>query len=571
MQAGKKIVGNVKKIAGCLFLLGFLSIESFFSFTNNLRYTGFALSISSASASTTPVSAVPDITNFGRLKESKILRGKGTGTENIYYCVGTDNTGSCRDNLTGYIVSTVSGDLKPALSSQSPGFCCAKVNLQCKDDNDCKQQMWNAMGQENQNCQNVAHQAIMCCHQPSHCPGATFTQITDLVAGLSQVFSQPMSISQQCKRAKRTFGLMGVKSGILATQCKTGASTCSNTCRESEKKTVDFLGSKCGIEGLWPVFERHNFSVQNLSIRDPNFHPAGVLRPVMYNSNNNSEIYKELDELYENQVHKVTCSYEFFRETYQYMLNKTNLFYAAKVCTTTAEQSNVHIGNVVENMLKSLAMQAANCKDQAVGHSTGSPGITIPTTPPPPDDQEITTVSGGGGCQTPPCGETTSTPPYPGVDLDEGLFDLGTTNGLPPGPKPGGPASGLVGPRGGGGGGMGGGGGGGGGGGRGGRGGRKGSPKGKQILLGTRSGKFAGYGGGGGAFGAKNQGGAGPWSKGNAPKKRLASLDLKKLLPKDKKLGHLDKAFGSPHDNIFQRVTHRMKWMCQTKKISCRK
>ena len=498
---------------------------------------------------------------------------KGTKEASIYYCIQPDANGNCSPNLSPFTKKNEHGliFLSPTnTATEATSHCCKNIEFSCTENTDCKTEMENLINQADHECLDGATKAISCCHQPQTCSGATFTQMTDLVAQLSHVFSGSLSISQQCKKYQQIFGLMGVKSGVLAAQCKRGASRCASQCSHSASQIIQHLSDTCGLEtNLEPIFERQNFSAQSaLSITDPNFQVMGALGrggSSHRTRTNNNRVYKELDKAYAKNIAKVRCSHEFFKSTYKRILDtkRTSVFYAPRVCSLSSEQSNTHIGNVVENILKGLAMQAANCRDQT---KPSDPPPNIPTPPAPPPDLPPPTSTGSGGRINQPTPPTTST--TNGPDFEDSLFDQ--VEKSPFGPNSGGSPSGLVGPRGGGGGAMGGGGGGGGqaGGRRNSK--RKGSAKNPDILLGVRSGKFAGYGSSGGSSFNEDPEKQGPWSGKNEPKKRLASLDLKKLLPKDKKLGHLNKAFGSPHDNIFQRVSHRVKWMCQTNKISCR-
>ena len=96
-----------------------------------------------------------------------------------------------------------------------------------------------------------------------------------------------------------------------------------------------------------------------------------------------------------------------------------------------------------------------------------------------------------------------------------------------------------------------------------------GSAKARKILQGYQGGKFTGYGGGGSNNNAGGRKGRGWKSKKDKKKKRgMASLDLKKLFPKEKRNKKIGK-FGSPHDDIFKRVSDRFQYMCRTKKIDC--
>ena len=74
--------------------------------------------------------------------------------------------------------------------------------------------------------------------------------------------------------------------------------------------------------------------------------------------------------------------------------------------------------------------------------------------------------------------------------------------------------------------------------------------------------------GGGGNSGSEREGRRG-FRRGKKEGRKAASLDLKKLLPKGKQLNHKIGKYGSPHDDIFQRLSDRIQWMCKTDKIKC--
>ena len=109
---------------------------------------------------------------------------------------------------------------------------------------------------------------------------------------------------------------------------------------------------------------------------------------------------------------------------------------------------------------------------------------------------------------------------------------------------------------------------GGGGSGGGGRHGAYGARKPAQVALGLKSGgKFKGYGGGGNKSNPSKR--SRTRKKSKKDPKNFASLDLKKLLPKGKQINHKTGKYGSPHDNIFKRMSDRIQWMCRKERIDC--
>ncbi|MDE0518217.1 MAG: hypothetical protein OXH36_01480, partial [Bdellovibrionales bacterium] len=196
----------------------------------------------------------------------------------------------------------------------------------------------------------------------------------------------------------------------------------------------------------------------------------------------------------------------------------------------------------------------------------------VPTCPPncpgpPPTPPPVEPPGGGGGGGPSEVADPFADAPLPQAanpfgedpDLGEGAPDMGK------GVKKG--MSGLIGGGGGtGGGGLGGLGSGGPSGGRD-RGGKAPARK-KKVLLGFKGGKFTGYGGGASNSGEERS--RRRASRSGKKRRGVAALDLKKLLPKGKQLNNKVGKFGSPHDNIFQRMSDRIQWMCRTEQISCK-
>ena len=406
----------------------------------------------------------------------------------------------------------------------------------------CEAQVKMAVSEAVETCGELQSEAHKCCHTPEQCVGGGLAHALDGLGKMHVNLSTLGGQKKQCKAVQQTFGMYSGMQGLMATQCTRKASKCTSGCNEKRDEAVQAFQSACGV--------------------DPRQQPSH-------------------DE-------SLSCTEDFF-DTYrkQIVSNKhglidyadVNINKVGKECQRTGQEANRNIGDMTTNLGTALMASVKECGQKAKeqGWEWETPEVPEYQAPAPPDstpgslpDLPTPTLAGGGGDST------------TGTTLDDGPPTQAPANPFDvepelPDPAPedakGGPSGfgGLVqAGGGGGGGGMGGLPGGGGGGGGGGDYGRGGDSKRRKILQGYHGGKFTGYGGGGkGGNSRAGQGKRGWKGKGNKKKKRgVASLDLKKLFPKEKRNKKIGQ-FGSPHDDIFKRISNRIQYMCKTKRIRC--
>ena len=408
----------------------------------------------------------------------------------------------------------------------------------------CEAKVKVAVREAVETCGELQREAQKCCHQPEQCVGGGLAQTLDGLGKLNVALSQLGSQKRQCEAVQQTFGMYSGMQGAMAVQCKRKASNCTSDCNTQLVEAVKAFESACGV--------------------DP-----------------------RQQKIHDNSL---SCTEKFFEEYRPHIVsnqhghsdyNDVNISKVGEECKRTGMESNRNIQDMSTNLGTALLASVKECEQKAQenGWEWETPEIPGPPNyqPPAPPGPQVPTqpglpppVAGGGG------GDTTRSPldegpsmqkPANPFDVEPDMDEAG------PSIDQGGPSGfgGLVGAgSGGGGGGLGGGfGGGGGGGGGDDRGGDGGSAQARKILQGYQGGKFTGYGGSGGVGGGK-KGNKGRWGKGKKKKKKrgMASLDLKKLFPKEKRNKKIGQ-FGSPHDDIFKRVSDRIQYMCKTKKIDC--
>ncbi len=424
----------------------------------------------------------------------------------------------------------------------------------CKRDENqsCEADLVLALEEAIETCAELQKKANKCCHSPEQCVGGGLATALDGLGKLHVGMSAFRGAKEQCDAVKETSGLYAGMKGAMVGQCTSKANSCQSGCRQEQNKVAKAFKEAC-----------------RGSIRDK--------------------------EGYNPSEH--SCTERFFSHyKEQYITTHTtqsdgrevNIAKAPGQCEVTGREANRSIQDMSTNIGTSLLASMRECggeppleweqkspviPQQPIIRPTGSPIISSPDGPPAP----VPELGGGGPDKDPrkrrrkpfelPDDDPLSGPADPlGEEPDLGEDEQEEDKSSPGG------MSGLLGGRGGGtGGGLGGLGGGGGSSGPGRRGSGGGdSAKGKKILHGYAGGKFAGYSGGGSASGNSRRGYRRSAKRGKGSKRGLASLDLKKLLPKGKQLNHKVGKFGSPHDDIFQRMSHRVQWMCRTNKIPCK-
>ena len=398
----------------------------------------------------------------------------------------------------------------------------------------CEAELKNALEEAQETCAELQTSAQECCHEPEECVGGGLAHALDGLGKLNVALSQFKSRKRQCDAVQQTFGAYGAMQGAMAAQCTNTADECVQGCNSALDKVVSAFEKACN-----------------------------------YNPRTGGE-----HDLYEH-----TCTPEFFEKyvkEYKSDNNDQQISIAGvpEACKRTGREANRRIHDMSTNLGASLMASVKECDESGpiVPIQPPAPLTPLPPLPPPnpagvPDPKPY---DGGGGTKKLNV-ERNQLPSDTPLQQAANPFDQEPD--IPPlEPKPKGVAGkmgGLIasgGSGGGGGGGLSGGGGGGGGGP--GRGPAGGGGKKKKVLLGFKGGKFAGYGSGGGFDGEKEDKKRATAKRGKN-KKGVAKLNLKKLLPKGKQLNHAVSKFGSPHDNIFQRLSNRYQWMCKTKRIDC--
>ena len=434
-------------------------------------------------------------------------------------------------------IITDNGELKT--SSGFTWFICEKGEEQ-----NCEVELVHAFEEAAEICATLQKEAHECCHSPEQCVGGGLATALDGLGKMHIGISGLKGPKEQCKAVRQTFGLFSSMQGAMATQCTRKANACQEGCAQEQRRVAEQFKQAC------------NHDIRIKADYDENEH---------------------------------TCDEEFFKHyRSQYKKNgwsaqeDINISLVPEQCERTGREANRNIQAMSTNLGTSLMASMKECGEtpEPLKWETPKPPkfqrYTHHDPPPTPSPRPMPTPSpylGGGGREPTtnrPKKRGLPTPNTPGPAADP----LGVEPDLPDDPEKDGPGApgGMGGLLGGSGGssGMGGFGlsGGGGGGSPGGEGNDDDSPKSNKILHGYAGGKFAGYGGGG----SVNQGGRKfkRSAKNKKNKRKLARLNLKKILPKGKQLNHKVGKFGSPHDNIFQRMSNRYQWLCRTNKMNCR-
>ena len=419
------------------------------------------------------------------------------------------------------------------------GFRCWEM---CKVNNNqaCEAKLKSAISEAVEICGDLQSEAHKCCHSPEKCVGGGLAHALDGLGKMNVALSQLGSQKRTCEAVQQTYGMYSGMQGAMAAQCRRKASKCTSGCNEQLSSVIEAFESACGVD------------------------------PRQQDSHDES----------------LSCTEDFFDEYRTKIFSNqhgqandgdVNISKAGKDCQRTGQESNRNIGDMTTNLGTALLASVKECEQKAQQNGWEWSAPTPPNwqAPAPPTGPQVQPqspglpppVQAGGG------GDSKKLPDGPSMQKPANPFDVQPDmEDGEPGLDPSGP-SGFGGLVTAGGGGSGGGGGGLGGGGGGGDGDDApndgGSAKARKILQGYQGGKFTGYGGGGSNNNAGGRKGRGWKSKKGKKKKRgMASLDLKKLFPKEKRNKKIGK-FGSPHDDIFKRVSDRFQYMCRTKKIDC--
>ncbi len=411
------------------------------------------------------------------------------------------------------------------------------------EEQNCEEDLKLAFEEAAEICATLQKEAHECCHTPEQCVGGGLATALDGLGKMHIGISSLKGPKKACKAVRQTFGLFSSMQGAMATQCTRKANACQEGCAQEQRRVAEQFKQAC------------NHDIRIKADYDENEH---------------------------------TCDEQFFKH-YRSQYKKSgwsaqediNISLVPEQCERTGREANRNIQAMSTNLGTSLMASMKECGETGEPlkwETPKPPKIPRYTRPdiPTPSPRPVPTPSpylGGGGREPPPNrpkkrGLPTPNTPGPAAD------PLGVEPDLPDDPAKDGPGApgGMGGLLGGSGGssGMGGFGlsGGGGGGSPGGEGNDDDSPKGNKILHGYAGGKFAGYGGGGSA----NQGGRKfkRSAKNKKNRRKLARLNLKKILPKGKQMNHKVGKFGSPHDNIFQRMSNRYQWLCRTNKMNCK-
>ena len=401
----------------------------------------------------------------------------------------------------------------------------------------CESNLYRALEEAQDICSDLQNEARECCHEPEQCVGGGLAQTLDSLGKLNVAIAGMKGQKAQCEAVQQTFGMYGGMQGAMAARCMNKASACSRGCNAEVEKVAEAFGKACN--------------------HDP-----------------------RTKANWEEDMHSCDKKlFDHYIKNYKGLTNteRISIGEVSDECKTTGKEANrriqdmsTHLGTSLLAGMKECGMEPEEWKPtpppEGCPPNCPPPPPTCPPVcpmpPPPPPPIETTGGGGGGGPSADPFADDplpqAANPFDEDPDLGDGGPDVG--KGVQKG------MSGLLGGGGGtGGGGLGGLGGGGSSGGGRNRGGGAPAKK-KKVLLGFKGGKFTGYGGGSSDRKERSR----RASKRGKTKRKMSSLDLKKLLPKGKQLNHKVGKFGSPHDDIFQRLSDRIQWMCRTDQISCR-
>ena len=401
----------------------------------------------------------------------------------------------------------------------------------------CESNLYRALEQAEKVCSDVQKEARECCYQPEKCVGGGLAATLDSLGKLHVAVAGTKGQKRTCEAVQQASGLYASMQGAMAAQCINKSNACSKDCNGEVEKVVDVFKESCNHDPR----SKRGYNESEHSCDKP--------------------LFDHYMKMYRGHM----------------SVEQIRIGEVSKECETIGRESNRRIQDMSTHLGSSLLAGMKECgqKPKEFKPTPNPPGYTPPpvaTCPPncpasPPAPPSVKPPGGGGGGGP----SKVVADPFADDPLPQAANPFGEDPDLgESGPDMGkGPSKGMGGLLGGGGGTGGGGLGGlGGGGSPGGpaRGGKDPAKK-NKVLLGFKGGKFTGYGGGSSSGEERSRRRA---SRSGKKKRGMASLDLKKLLPKGKQLNNKVGKFGSPHDNIFQRMSDRIQWMCRTEQISCK-
>ena len=385
-------------------------------------------------------------------------------------------------------------------------------------------------------CSELQTEALECCHEPEQCVGGALAHTLDGLGKVNIAIGGIKGRKEQCQAVRQTHGMYAGMQGAMAAQCIRKANNCIQKCQEAVNIVIEAFEQAC---------------------------------------NHNPLIKEDYNES------KHSCDEDFFKHyTEQYKSSnnekQVSISKVPEECKRTGKESNRRIQDMSTNIGTSLLASVKECGQEEESFAEwpgGTTGSVTPPDPPPPPPGELPTpqIGGGGDISSPPGGGSPfgddGGMPQAANPFDLEPMDMGDEALMEQGGAKNGFNGGLItgSGNGGSGGGLGSGGGGGGSGSRGrGRGLKKAAG---SLLKGLTGGKYTGYGGGGG-FGSKGGNkGRGLAAKGKKAKKKKFSLDLKKMVPRDKKAPFKRTKVHSAHLNIFEIISIRYKAQCQEGKL----
>ena len=436
----------------------------------------------------------------------------------------------------------------------------------------CEAELEEALETAINTCAELRSEALECCHAPEKCVGGGLASALDSLGKTYMGVQSMKGRKAACDAISATYGMYGGMQGLMGRQCTSKADNCSQSCSAEVGKVVKAFKYACNYN---PRTGKKRYNAEEYTC-DEEFFTEYIKQYKMGYSTDGEQI----------SIANVPKQCERTgKEANRYIQNMgtnaaTSLMAGMKACgidptkpPPPKQRKKIPIGDLKEKPPITVQMKPAGCPPLCANTQGGTNNNGTP--PPIPFDGP---PKGGGGdtsTKTPnPFGDPTTT--MPANPFDQDPPDMGDPKATTT-PPPASGMGGLIGSGSSGGGGS---------AGLGGDGGGSGGGEGEdedqegdrrpsdfkknQILTGYHGGKFGGYGGGGNARSGRNR--AGPRRKGkNANKRGLAKLNLKKLLPKGKHKNHKAGKFGSPHDDIFQRMSDRIQWMCRTSQIPCNK
>ena len=394
------------------------------------------------------------------------------------------------------------------------------------DEQECRQKLAAVFKQAKAVCLDQSNFASDCCHSPMACAKPSSAGNVVVQGPLAQIVQAYAGSAgdpkEACERMKISNISMGGLQASMAAACKGAAANCQSTCRAEGQKMRSALKKYC------------NYTIGEQTCRTEQACESAEGR---YNAS------------------QYTCPnalVELYREKY---IKHVHLKIAN--CESSGVQGNQKILGTSLSGIGAWLASTTGCKNPdsitpyipPPGGANTSPGLNLSTTPyqaspeePAPEVRDNTGPTALSPPEMLPFNDD-SDPNSQGARARGGLVHGGG------GTARSATASGGTG-------------------GRGRRRNRRPSSSSGRNKVRYRGNKFGGY-----AFGGRDaavQGEQRGKKKANSKKsKKLAGLDLKKLFKKQQEMNK-NKQFGNPHQSLFNRISHRFRWMCQKKKINCK-